>query len=39
VNALLMHYFFNQNKEKIGRGIISATFLWAFLFFFYKINQ
>ena len=39
VNALLMHYFFNQNKEQIGRGIISATFLWAFLFFFYKINQ
>jgi hypothetical protein len=39
VNALLMHYFFNQNKEQIGRGIISATFLWAFLFFFYKMNQ
>ena len=39
VNALLMHYFFNQNKEQIARGIISATFLWAFLFFFYKINQ
>jgi uncharacterized membrane protein len=39
VNALLMHYFFNQNKEQIGRGIISATFLWAFLFFIYKLNQ
>ena len=39
VNALLMHYFFNLNKEQIARGIISATFLWAFLFFFYKINQ
>ena len=39
VNALLMHYFFNQNKEQIGRGIISATFLWAFLFYFYKTNQ
>ncbi|MBC7566605.1 MAG: stationary phase survival protein SurE [Pedobacter sp.] len=39
VNAIFMHYFFNQNKEQIGRGIISATFLWAFLFFFYKINQ
>lgn len=33
VNALL------KNKEQIARGIISATFLWAFLFFFYKINQ
>lgn len=39
VNALLMHHFFNQNKEQVGRGIISATFLWAFVFFFYKINQ
>jgi hypothetical protein len=39
VNALFMHYFFNQNKEQIGRGIISATFLWAFVFFFYKVNQ
>ena len=39
VNALFMHYFFNHNKEQIGRGIISATFLWAFVFFFYKVNQ
>jgi len=39
VNALFMHYFFNQNKDKVGRGIISATFLWAILFYFYKINQ
>ncbi|ACU05705.1 MULTISPECIES: hypothetical protein [Pedobacter] len=38
-NALLMHYFFKLNKENIGRGIISATFLWAFAFFFYKINR
>ncbi|MES2455448.1 MAG: stationary phase survival protein SurE [Bacteroidota bacterium] len=39
VNALLMHYFFRQNKDNTGRGIISATFLWAFAFFFYKVNQ
>lgn len=39
VNALLMHNFFQQDKEKLARGVISATFLWAFLFFFYKINQ
>ncbi|MNY56975.1 hypothetical protein D3C86_1931100 [compost metagenome] len=39
VNALLMHYFFKLNKENIGRGIISATFLWAFAFFFYKLNR
>ncbi|TDQ08817.1 stationary phase survival protein SurE [Pedobacter metabolipauper] len=39
VNAALMHFFFKQDKENIGRGIISATFIWAFAFFFYKINQ
>lgn len=39
VNGLLLHYFFKVNKEKLGRGLISATFIWAFVFFFYKINQ
>jgi hypothetical protein len=39
VNALLMHYFFKYNKDNIAKGIISATFLWAFVFFFYKIFQ
>jgi hypothetical protein len=39
VNAGLLHYFFKINKENVGRGIISATFIWAFAFFFYKINQ
>nr|WP_226904956.1 stationary phase survival protein SurE [Pedobacter schmidteae] len=39
VNALFMHYFFKLNKENIGRGIISATFVWAFAFFFYKITR
>ncbi|MHA4896873.1 stationary phase survival protein SurE [Pedobacter sp. PWIIR3] len=39
VNALLMHYFFKQDKEMAARGVISATFMWAFAFFFYKINQ
>ena len=38
-NAGLLHYFFKLNKENLGRGLISATFLWAFVFFFYKINQ
>ena len=39
VNALLLKYFFKVNKENTGRGILSATFIWAFLFFFYKIRQ
>lgn len=39
VNALLLKYFFKLNKENTGRGILSATFIWGFLFFFYKISQ
>ncbi|HKG05571.1 MAG TPA: hypothetical protein VKB19_03900 [Pedobacter sp.] len=39
VNALLMHHFFKQDRDQLGKGIISATFLWALLFFFYKMNQ
>lgn len=39
VNAAFMHYFFKLNKDNVGRGIISATFLWAFAFFFYKITR
>ena len=37
INAILMNYFFKQNKDNIARGIISVTFLWAFAFFFYKV--
>lgn len=36
INAFFMNYFFKKNKENIGRGILSVTFLWAFAFFFYK---
>jgi len=39
VNALLLKYFFKINKENTGRGVLSATFIWAMLFFFYKIKQ
>ena len=38
INAFLMNYFFKKNKESIGRGILSVTFLWAFAFFFYKVS-
>lgn len=37
INAFLMNYFFKLNKENVGRGILSITFLWAFAFFFYKV--
>jgi hypothetical protein len=37
LNALLMNYFFKINKDNIARGVISVTFLWAFVFFAYKV--
>lgn len=37
VNAYFMQYFFNYNKENIGRGILAATFVCAFIFFAYKV--
>jgi uncharacterized membrane protein len=36
INAILMNYFFKKDKENIGRGVLSVTFLWAFAFFIYK---
>jgi len=37
VNAYTMQCFFNNYKENIGRGILAATFLCAFVFFYYKV--
>ncbi|MCX2474712.1 stationary phase survival protein SurE [Pedobacter sp. MC2016-05] len=37
VNAYAMQYFFKYNKLNIGRGILAATFLCAFIFFAYKV--
>ncbi|MCX2573077.1 stationary phase survival protein SurE [Pedobacter sandarakinus] len=37
VNAYTMQYFFKIYKENIGRGILAATFVCAFLFFAYKV--
>ena len=37
VNAYVMQIFFKYNKENIGRGILAATFLCAFIFFAYKV--
>jgi len=37
VNAYVMQYFFKYNKLNIGRGILAATFLCAFIFFAYKV--
>lgn len=37
VNAYFLNYFLKNHKENIARGILAATFLCAFLFFFYKV--
>ena len=39
VNAIMLKLFFRQNKDGLGRGVLSATFIWAFAFFLYKVNQ
>lgn len=39
INALLMNSFFKQHKDNVGRGILAATFFWAFVFFGYKVWQ
>lgn len=39
VNALMLKIVFKQNKDNLGRGLISATFLWAMAFFYYKVRK
>lgn len=39
VNLIWVKHFNSLNKENIIRGIVSATFLYGFAFFFYKVAQ
>lgn len=39
LNLVWVNYFNKINKENTARGIVSATFLCAFAFFFYKVMQ
>lgn len=39
LNMLLLKYFYKKDMEATGKGVISATFVCAFIFFFYKFNQ
>lgn len=38
-NIIWVKYFNNTYKENATKGVVSATFLWAFAFFIYKISQ
>ncbi|RKD17181.1 stationary phase survival protein SurE [Pelobium manganitolerans] len=39
INMLLLKYAYKRDMELTGKGIISATFVCAFIFFYYKFNQ
>ena len=39
VNVLWVNYFSKLDKELATKGVVSATFIWAFIFFFYKVLQ
>ena len=39
LNLILVKYYFKTYKENTARGIIAATFICAFIFFFHKLRQ
>lgn len=39
INMLLLNYAYKRDMEQTGRGIISATFVCALIFFYYKFNK
>src|SRR6478672_11796264 len=38
LNILLLNQVYKYNNEQTAKGIISASFICAFIFFFYKYN-
>ena len=36
-NILVLKYLYSIEKELAGKGVISATFVCAFIFYFYKV--
>lgn len=39
INMLLLKYAYKKDHELTAKGVISATFVCAFIFFFYKFNK
>ena len=39
INLLLLKYAYKKDMELAAKGIISATFICAFIFFFYKFTK
>ncbi len=39
VNLFLVRYFFRNDKENTGKGVVASTFVCAFIFFYYKMHH
>ncbi|WP_207427925.1 stationary phase survival protein SurE [Pedobacter sp. SYSU D00535] len=39
LNLLLVKYYSKKYMDETARGIIGSTFICAFIFFYYKVNQ
>jgi hypothetical protein len=39
INLILLRYYVRSYKENTARGIIAATFICAFIFFYYKVGR
>lgn len=39
INMLLLKYAYKKDMDATAKGIISATFVCAFIFFYYKFNK
>lgn len=37
LNALLFRYYFKSRKEQTAKGVILVTFMYAIVFFVYKL--
>lgn len=39
LNLILVKYFYRIDKEDMAKGVVASTFICAFIFFFYKMQQ
>lgn len=37
-NALIFRYFIKQEKDKLARAVLLVTFIYAFVFFWFKLR-
>lgn len=39
LNALLFRYYFKKEKDLTAKGVLLTTFIYAIIFFFYKMRM